>query len=88
MRQIILNDQHMDPRKVIDSDQIEGGEISLDNCQLVDPCARPGVCEHDGKCIMRDKKVFCNCTGTGYMGLTCHFCNFFIITFIFHCICN
>lgn len=73
MRQIELNSVYMDPRNVIDSDQIEGGEISMDNCQLVDPCARPGVCEHGGKCHMRNKTVVCDCTGTGYRGNTCHF---------------
>lgn len=73
MRQIKLNSIYMDPRNVVDSDQIEGGDISLDNCQLVDPCAQPGVCEHGGKCIMKDKKVSCNCSGTGYTGKTCHF---------------
>ncbi|GAB6026571.1 hypothetical protein CHUAL_012986 [Chamberlinius hualienensis] len=73
MRQIKLNSVYMDPRNVVDSDQIEGGEISLDNCQLVDPCAQPGVCEHGGKCIMKDNKVSCNCSDTGYTGLTCHF---------------
>lgn len=48
-------------------------EISLDNCQLVDPCHRPNACEHGGLCNVDEGRVVCDCTGTGYTGKNCHF---------------
>lgn len=49
------------------------GQVSIDNCQLVDPCKRPNACEHDGKCSVVDDNVICDCKGTGYIGKNCHF---------------
>lgn len=49
------------------------GQVSIDNCQLVDPCKRPNACKHGGKCSIKDDKVHCDCNGTGYIGKNCHF---------------
>lgn len=53
--------------------------ISIDNCKLVDPCNIHNACEHGSKCAIVEDKVVCDCTGTGYIGKTCHFCKFIIL---------
>ena len=75
LRDISINDIQIDPR-IIYSKYAVIGKISLDNCQLVDPCNSPNVCEHGGQCIasLEDGTTRCNCDKTGYVGKTCHFC--------------
>lgn len=72
MRDIYINKAWLDPRGVIGT-EFAKGKVSLDNCQLVNPCNNPQACEHGGKCIVENGDTKCNCTGTGYTGKTCHF---------------
>lgn len=72
MREIRVNNQRIEPRYVINTERVIG-EVALDNCQFVDPCKRPNTCEHGGKCSVKEDRITCDCTDTGYMGKNCHF---------------
>lgn len=72
MRQIKINDLRIEPRYVINTERVVG-EVALDNCQFVDPCKRPNTCEHGGKCSVKEDRITCDCTDTGYIGKNCHF---------------
>jgi len=71
LRELKINDQKLDPRVLLSTSTTR--EVSLDNCQLVDPCDRPNACEHGGLCMVDEGRVVCDCTGTGYTGKNCHF---------------
>lgn len=75
IKDIYLNGVFIDPR-VIDEIAKINGKISLDDCRLINPCDRTNPCEHDGVCrpIFDDGSFTCDCTNTGYIGRTCHFC--------------
>ena len=89
LRELKINDQKLDPRVLLSTSTTR--EVSLDNCQLVDPCDRPNACEHGGLCMVDEGRVVCDCTGTGYTGKNCHFgttfssifFKFFIFYFLF-----
>ncbi len=72
VKDVTVNGMKVDPRVVLATVGATR-EISLDNCQLVDPCHRPNACEHGGRCSVVDGRVACDCTGTGYTGKNCHF---------------
>lgn len=72
MRSVVVNGVQLEPRYVVRTKHTVG-TVSLDNCQLVDPCTRPNACEHGGKCSVKDDRVTCDCKGTGYIGKNCHF---------------
>jgi len=72
MRLIYINGMFLEPRYLVRTEHIVG-DVSLDNCQLVDPCKRPMACEHGAKCSVEAEKVVCDCKGTGYIGKNCHF---------------
>jgi hypothetical protein len=72
MRDLSINGIDIEPRYIVKTERVVG-EIALDNCQFVDPCKRPNTCEHNGKCIVRNDRVTCDCSGTGYVGKNCHF---------------
>ena len=72
MRAVVVNGVPLEPRYVVRTKHTVG-TVSLDNCQLVDPCERPNACEHGGKCSVKDDRVTCDCAGTGYIGKNCHF---------------
>lgn len=72
MREIWLNGIFLESRRMVRTNRTTG-QVSIDNCQLVDPCKRPNACEHDGKCSVVDDNVICDCKGTGYIGKNCHF---------------
>ena len=72
MRDLEVNGVAIDPRYVVKTERVVG-EISLDNCKYIDPCRRPDTCEHGGKCIVKEDRVTCDCSGTGYIGKNCHF---------------
>lgn len=72
MRDLSINGMEIEPRFVVKTERVVG-EIALDNCQFVDPCRRPNTCEHNGKCIVKNDRVTCDCKGTGYVGKNCHF---------------
>ncbi|XP_011690893.1 PREDICTED: uncharacterized protein LOC105451879 isoform X4 [Wasmannia auropunctata] len=75
MREIRVNNQRIEPRQVINTDRVVG-EVALDNCQFVDPCKRPNTCEHGGKCSVKEDRITCDCTDTGYIGKNCHFAQY------------
>ncbi|KAL0270939.1 UNVERIFIED_CONTAM: hypothetical protein PYX00_008205 [Menopon gallinae] len=75
MRLIHINGEFVEPRYVVRTKHAVG-DVSLDNCQLVDPCKRPDACEHGGKCSVDVDRVVCDCSGTGYIGKNCHFAAF------------
>ncbi|KAI4504069.1 hypothetical protein M0802_000540 [Mischocyttarus mexicanus] len=72
MRDIQVNGQNIEPRYIINTERVVG-EVALDNCQFVDPCKRPNTCEHGGKCSVKEDRITCDCTDTGYIGKNCHF---------------
>ncbi|XP_008214115.1 uncharacterized protein LOC100115644 isoform X3 [Nasonia vitripennis] len=75
MREIVVNDQRVEPRYIINTERVVG-EVALDNCQFVDPCKRPNTCEHGGKCSVKEDRITCDCTDTGYIGKNCHFAQY------------
>ncbi|KAH7976432.1 hypothetical protein HPB52_013839 [Rhipicephalus sanguineus] len=72
IRDIYVEKEWVDPRKVVGTEYAHG-EVSLDNCQLINPCNNPNACEHGGQCYLDGSRFKCNCNGTGYTGKTCHF---------------
>ncbi|XP_072115590.1 contactin-associated protein-like 5 [Mobula birostris] len=46
-------------------------DLQIDLCGIVDRCL-PNYCEHGGKCSQSWTTFYCDCTGTGYTGATCH----------------
>uniref|UniRef100_A0A672KAX8 Contactin associated protein-like 5 like n=1 Tax=Sinocyclocheilus grahami TaxID=75366 RepID=A0A672KAX8_SINGR len=46
-------------------------QISFDVCNIQDRCL-PNLCEHGGQCIQSWDQFYCDCSGTGYTGATCH----------------
>ncbi|XP_065097094.1 contactin-associated protein-like 5 [Paramisgurnus dabryanus] len=46
-------------------------QISFDVCSIQDRCL-PNLCEHGGQCIQSWDQFYCDCSGTGYTGATCH----------------
>ncbi|KAK2576796.1 hypothetical protein KPH14_005433 [Odynerus spinipes] len=75
MRDIQVNGQKIEPRYIINTKKVVG-EVALDNCQFVDPCKRPNTCEHGGKCSVKEDRITCDCTDTGYIGKNCHFAQY------------
>ncbi|XP_014243197.1 contactin-associated protein like 5-1 isoform X3 [Cimex lectularius] len=75
LREVFINREFVEPRLVVLSKRTTG-EVSLDNCELVDPCKRPNACEHNGKCSVKDDRLTCDCKDTGYIGKNCHFAKF------------
>lgn len=75
MRDLEINGIIVEPRYVVNTERVVG-EVALDNCQYIDPCKRPNTCEHGGKCFVRDNRITCDCSGTGYIGKNCHFTSF------------
>lgn len=75
MRDLQINDVHIEPRFVMKTERVVG-EVAIDNCKFVDPCKRPNTCEHGGKCFVKDDRITCDCKQTGYIGKNCHFTKF------------
>ncbi|TRY69771.1 hypothetical protein DNTS_021678 [Danionella cerebrum] len=46
-------------------------KLQFDICGIQDRCL-PNYCEHDGECSQSWNTFFCDCSGTGYTGATCH----------------
>ncbi|XP_040076632.3 contactin-associated protein-like 5 isoform X2 [Ixodes scapularis] len=72
IRDIYVAKEWVDPRKVVGTEYAHG-EVSLDNCRLINLCNNPNACEHGGQCYLEGNQFKCNCNGTGYTGKTCHF---------------
>lgn len=75
VREIEFNGEKIDPRGIINSKTGVFGRVTLDDCQLVNPCHSPKACENNGKCVpLETGDIYCHCNKTGYIGKTCHFC--------------
>lgn len=74
VKDIVINENDIEPRTLREQTTVFG-RITLDNCQLINPCNKPKACEHDGLCIpsMDNGTYSCDCSNTGYIGKTCHF---------------
>ncbi|XP_060534792.1 axotactin [Cylas formicarius] len=72
MRDIAVNGARLEPRSVLQTERVVG-EVTLDDCRFVDACLRPNTCEHGGKCSVKEDRLTCDCTNTGYIGTNCHF---------------
>lgn len=72
MRDLEINGVPVEPRNVVRTERVVG-EVALDHCRYINPCKRPNTCEHGGKCFVKDDRVTCDCSGTGYTGKNCHF---------------
>ncbi|KAH1016826.1 hypothetical protein HUJ04_007995 [Dendroctonus ponderosae] len=72
MRNIEVNGVSLEPRSVLQTERVVG-EVTLDDCRFVDACQRPNTCEHGGKCSVKENRLTCDCTNTGYIGTNCHF---------------
>lgn len=75
MRRIEIGGQLIDSRHIVGTNN-QIGDIALDNCKFIDPCHRPDVCEHGGKCNVENDTVSCDCSDTGYEGKRCHFAKY------------
>jgi len=72
MRKIAIGGVFVDARYIVGSEH-QIGDIALDNCQFVDSCKRPDVCEHGGRCEVVKGSLTCDCGESGYTGKHCHF---------------
>ncbi|XP_046663141.1 neurexin-4 isoform X3 [Homalodisca vitripennis] len=75
MQKISVNGFLIEPRYVTRTKHTFG-HVSLDNCELVDPCKSPNACEHGGICSVKEDHLSCDCKETGYIGKNCHFAKF------------
>ncbi|KAL2087594.1 hypothetical protein ACEWY4_016422 [Coilia grayii] len=46
-------------------------QLDFDVCGIRDRCT-PNYCEYGGQCSQSWSQFYCNCSGTGYTGATCH----------------
>ncbi|KAG5872607.1 hypothetical protein JTB14_002128 [Gonioctena quinquepunctata] len=75
MMDIEVNGASLEPRSVLQSERVVG-EVTLDDCRFIDACKRPNTCEHGGKCAVKEDRLICDCTNTGYIGKNCHFAQY------------
>ncbi|KAM6984982.1 contactin-associated protein-like 5 [Aplochiton taeniatus] len=71
MRLIYLNSQSMDLNHVQQGLLGNYNELQFDTCGIRDRCL-PSLCEHGGQCSQSWSTFYCDCSGTGYTGATCH----------------
>uniref|UniRef100_A0A674F396 Contactin-associated protein-like 5 n=1 Tax=Salmo trutta TaxID=8032 RepID=A0A674F396_SALTR len=71
MRQIFLNNQLMDLPRVQQGLLGNYSKLQFDICGIRNRCL-PNFCEHDGRCTQSWDHFYCDCSGTGYTGETCH----------------
>ncbi|XP_048874781.1 contactin-associated protein-like 5 isoform X1 [Brienomyrus brachyistius] len=71
MRLIYIDGNAVDLIKVQQSLIGNYSDLQMDLCGIIDRCS-PSHCEHGGRCTQSWNTFYCNCTGTGYMGATCH----------------
>lgn len=75
MMDIMVNGALLEPRSILQTERVVG-EVTLDDCRFIDACKRPNTCEHGGKCSVKEDKLICDCTNTGYIGKNCHFAQY------------
>nr|XP_046219038.1 contactin-associated protein-like 5 [Oncorhynchus gorbuscha] len=71
MRLISINSQPMDLNRVQQGRLGNYKELQFDTCGIHDRCL-PNFCEHGGQCSQSWNTFYCDCSGTGYTGATCH----------------
>ncbi|XP_075386221.1 contactin-associated protein-like 4 [Tenrec ecaudatus] len=71
LRDISINTQEVDLIAVQLGSQGNFSDLQVDNCGILDRCL-PNYCEHGGQCSQTWNNFYCNCSGTGYTGATCH----------------
>ncbi|XP_064142411.1 contactin-associated protein-like 4 isoform X2 [Loxodonta africana] len=71
LREISINAQEVDLIAVQRGSLGNFSDLQVDTCSILDRCL-PNYCEHGGKCSQTWNTFYCNCSGTGYTGATCH----------------
>uniref|UniRef100_A0A8C2APN1 Contactin associated protein-like 5b n=1 Tax=Cyprinus carpio TaxID=7962 RepID=A0A8C2APN1_CYPCA len=71
MRSVIINNQPINFNLVQQGLLGNYSKLQFDICGIRDRCL-PNYCEHDGECSQSWNTLFCDCSGTGYTGATCH----------------
>uniref|UniRef100_A0A4W5KFX4 Contactin associated protein-like 5a n=1 Tax=Hucho hucho TaxID=62062 RepID=A0A4W5KFX4_9TELE len=71
MRLFSINSQPMDLNLVHQGRLGDYKELQFDTCSIQDRCL-PNFCEHGGQCSQSWSHFYCDCSGTGYTGATCH----------------
>uniref|UniRef100_A0A4W5QPQ6 Contactin associated protein-like 5b n=1 Tax=Hucho hucho TaxID=62062 RepID=A0A4W5QPQ6_9TELE len=71
MCQIFLNNQLMDLPHVQQGLLGNYSKLQFNICGIRNRCL-PNFCEHDGRCTQSWDTFYCDCSGTGYTGETCH----------------
>ncbi|XP_016422703.1 contactin-associated protein-like 5, partial [Sinocyclocheilus rhinocerous] len=71
MRSVIINNQPINFYLVQQGLLGNYSKLQFDICGIRDRCL-PNYCEHDGECSQSWNAFFCDCSGTGYTGATCH----------------
>uniref|UniRef100_A0AAY4DAE9 Contactin associated protein-like 5a n=1 Tax=Denticeps clupeoides TaxID=299321 RepID=A0AAY4DAE9_9TELE len=71
MRLIFVNNHPVDLLQVQQGMLGNYNQLDFDVCSIQDRCT-PSFCEHGGQCYQSWSQLYCNCSGTGYTGATCH----------------
>ncbi|XP_061835035.1 contactin-associated protein-like 4 [Nerophis lumbriciformis] len=71
IRQLILDQQHVDLILVQQQKLGNYSDLLIDMCGINDRCS-PSRCEHGGRCSQSWTHFHCNCSDSGYSGATCH----------------
>ncbi|XP_019897612.1 contactin-associated protein-like 5 isoform X3 [Esox lucius] len=71
IRHIVLNNQPINLTHVQQGLLGNHSKLKFDVCGIRDRCL-PNFCEHDGRCTQSWDTFYCDCSGTGYTGETCH----------------
>ncbi|XP_042192129.1 LOW QUALITY PROTEIN: contactin-associated protein-like 5 [Callorhinchus milii] len=71
MRLILIDNQPVDLNLAGQGSQANFTDLHIDVCGILDRCL-PNYCEHGGECSQSWSTFYCDCTGTGYTGETCH----------------
>ncbi|XP_030641581.1 contactin-associated protein-like 5 [Chanos chanos] len=71
MRLILINNQPMNLMLVQQGILGSYSQLQFDICGIQDRCL-PKFCEHGGRCSQTWNSFYCDCSGTGYSGATCH----------------
>ncbi|EDL39833.1 mCG5469, partial [Mus musculus] len=75
MRLIFIDNQPKDLISVQQGSLGSFSDLHIDLCSIKDRCL-PNYCEHGGHCDQTWTTFYCNCSGTGYTGATCHDCEY------------
>ncbi|XP_052004183.1 contactin-associated protein-like 5 isoform X2 [Xyrauchen texanus] len=71
VRLILVNNQPVDLMLVQQGRLGSYSQLQFDFCGIRDRCLY-NLCEHGGRCSQTWSSFYCDCTGTGYTGATCH----------------